>query len=91
MIVSLGTRLSSSSTCNGVTIQKKTYMGKRGLSLFSPSKVRIGVEGKSDCSLFLLRPFSFTNLEMRFLLRGPDYDTLSVTIVATVFHITSTV
>jgi hypothetical protein len=41
--------------------------------------------------LFLLGPFSFANLRMRFLLRGEGYDTPSVNVAATVFYYASTV
>jgi hypothetical protein len=40
-------------------------------------------EGTCDCSLSLLEPFSFTNLRLRFLLRGEGCDTPSVTVAST--------
>jgi hypothetical protein len=66
--------------------KRRRYMGKWGIPPFSPSRVRITIEGSVDYSLFQLGPFSVANLGTRFILRGEGCDTPSITITATVFY-----
>jgi hypothetical protein len=81
-----------SSRYNGVTTKKKKLQGKvRTCSILTIQSSHYRREDTCDCSLFLLGPFSFTNLGTRFLLRGEDCDTPSVTIAATMFYSTSAV
>jgi hypothetical protein len=52
---------------------------KKEFSSFSPSKFRATiVMGTCDCSLSLLRPFSFSNLRMRFCFRREGCNTTCI-------------
>jgi hypothetical protein len=68
--VSLDEGLLSSARCNGATIQKKKLCGKvRTSSVLAIQSLCYHREETCDCSLFLLEPFSFSNLGTIFLLR----------------------
>jgi hypothetical protein len=84
--MSLGARPLSSSRCNGATIQKKKLHGKMMTSsVLAIQSLSFRRKETCDCSLFLLEPFSFSNLKMTFHLREEGCDTPSVTVAATIF------
>jgi hypothetical protein len=90
--MSLGARPLSSSRYNGATIQKKKLLEKaRTSSVLAIQSLSYRREESCDFLLFLLGPFSFSNRRMRFLLRGEDCDTPSVTVATTMFYSVSTV